>query len=94
MVLVFHFRLIHFCEQENTLMLARGNVGIVHKDELLEAEMITCNHLTRTAKAKGTVKLKTADVEYLAEEIILDENFHYSLAIPLLGLFPMKASFL
>ena len=50
--------------------------------------------MTRTAKAKGTVKLKTADgKEYLAEEIILDENFHYSLAIPLLSALSNESKF-
>ena len=48
-------------EQDDSIMVARGNVRVAHEDELLEAQSLEYNHLTGTAIAIGEVTLKTND---------------------------------
>ena len=73
-------------EQENNIMSASGNVRIMQKGDLLEANLITYNQLTGVAKAIGGVKLKTKNgTEHLAQEMVFDENFARAVATPLVS---------
>ena len=81
-------------EQDNNIMVARGNVRLTHEDELLEAQSLEYNHLTGTAIAMGEVKLKTNNgAEYRADKIFLDNNFKFALASPLISLLSNESKF-
>ncbi len=81
-------------EQDNNIMVARGNVRVTHEDELLEAQSLEYNHLTGTAIAMGEVKLKTNDgAEYRADKMFLDNNFKFALASPLISLLSNESKF-
>ena len=67
-------------EQDDSIMVARGNVRVTHEDELLEAQSLEYNHLTGTVIAIGEVKLKSNDgAEYRADKMFLDNNFKFAL---------------
>ena len=73
-------------EQENNIMSASGNVRIMQKGDLLEANLITYNQLTGVAKAIGGVKAKDKNgTEHLAQEMVFDENFARAVATPLVS---------
>ena len=73
-------------EQKNDVMVARGNLKITQKGDLLEADTITYDQVTGIAKATGGVRLKTKDgAEHLAEAIVLSQNFQYAVARPLIS---------
>ena len=81
-------------EQDDSMMVARGNVRVTHEDELLEAQSLEYNHLTGTAIAIGEVKLKTNDgAEYRADKMFLDNNFKFALASPLISLLSNESKF-
>ena len=81
-------------EQDDSIMVARGNVRVTHEDELLEAQSLEYNHLTGTAIAIGEVKLKTNDgAEYRADKMFLDNNFKLALANPLISLLSNDSKF-
>ena len=67
-------------------MSASGNVRIMQKGDLLEADLISYNQITGVAKATGGVRLKTKDgTEHLSEEMVFDENFTHAVATPLVS---------
>ena len=73
-------------EQDNSKMVARGNVRVTHEDEVLEAQLLEYNHLTGTAIATGEVRLRTNDgAEYRTDKMFLDNNFKFALASPLIS---------
>jgi len=81
-------------EQDDNIMVARGNVRVTHEDELLEAQSLEYNHSTGTAIAIGDVKLKTNDgAEYRADKMFLDNNFKFALASPLISLLSNESKF-
>ena len=58
-------------KQENNVMVAKGNIRVTYKGEILEAQGLTYDHSNRSARAMGEVKLKTSDgAEFQADELI------------------------
>ena len=81
-------------ENDNSKMVARGNVKVTHEDEVLEAQLLEYNHLTGTARAIGEVRLRTNNgAEYRTDEMFLDNNFKFALASPLINSLSNKSKF-
>ena len=81
-------------EQGNDIMVAQGNVRVIHEGEFLEAQLLEYNHLTQTLRAMGGVKLKTNDgAEYRTDEMFLDDNLKFALASPLINSLSNKSKF-
>ena len=81
-------------EQENTVMVAEGNIRVTYKGEMLEAQRLTYDHSNRSARAMGEVKLKTSDgAEFQADELILDNSFKFAIASPLISFLSNDSKF-